>query len=386
MSNFSISAFMRDSGAGRSVGTAGSFCRVLCGCLTGALGRPLSACDLPVQAADWEQVLRFSGVHLVTTQLRWALHRQGQLSEVPTDVTDYLEAVYALNLERNLACESQLEQLIAMLDSVGVQPVLLKGAAAIVGGLYPTAGERMISDLDILVPAEKLSDILANMRAAGYRPVEIGRELVENGEWQALSHHYPPLVGPGLPAAVELHLQPVDLAFVDLLPGDEVFRNAVTLRWRGKDCLIPSPDHFLAHNVIHSFLVNTQSKLERVSLRQLFEFVHASHCYLEKVAWAALWKRFDDRSYGSPLRQYLSLARDCFDFEPPAAIGIGAWNRLKSRIHLARLDLDRPSIEWAMNFLGQLTVRLEHLSRKPSLARKLLKTDFYTRWYDSVRR
>lgn len=355
-------------------------------CLTGALGQPLAPADLPVDATEWERILRLSGAHLVTPHLRWALRQQGLYAELPADVADYLDAVYTLNLERNLACESQLEQLISLLGTVGVQPVLLKGAAAIVGGLYPTDGERMISDLDILVPAGRLSDILEKLHGAGYHPMEFDRELVESGDWEALSHHYPPLVSPGLPAALELHLQPVDLAFGELLPGEEVLQDAVTLKWRGKDCLIPSAVHFLAHNVIHSFLVNTQGKLEKISLRQLFEFARASRGYPDELDWTALRQRFDDLGYGSALRQYVSLAGTFFHFQPPAAIGIGRWNRLKSQVHVARLDLDSPWIEWIMNFLAQMTGRLEHLTRKPSLTKKLLTADFYARWYNSVNR
>ncbi len=143
---------------------------MLCQCLSGALGQSLSPSSLPTSEERWASVLRLSGDHLVTPVLRWALREQkGLYDELPSNVVDYLEAVYALNLEKNLSCEDQLSELISDLNKIEVRPVLLKGAAMLVGGLYPTSGERMISDLDILIPEERLPDVLSRMLALGYQ-------------------------------------------------------------------------------------------------------------------------------------------------------------------------------------------------------------------------
>lgn len=360
--------------------------RLLCRCLTGALGQTLLTSDLPATPREWEEVLQLSSSHLVTPQLRWALREQGLFTALPTDVADYLDAVYTLNLERNGECEKQLEELIPILNSVGVQPALLKGGAAIVGGLYPSSGERMITDLDILIPSQALSATLDKMEGMGYHAMDSHSELATTGDWQALCHHYPPLFRAGLPATVELHVEPVDLPFFKLLSSEEFLRDALTIRWRGGACLIPSATHFIAHNVIHSFLVNTQGKLEVISLRQLFEFVCACQAFCNQINWPALLNRFDDLGYGSALRQYMALAKICLGFTPPAEIELGAWNRLRIKSHLARLDLNSPSVEWMINFCGQAKSRLKNLSRKPDLLKKLLSADFYSRWWNSIKR
>ncbi len=139
--------------------------QILGSCLRGALGQTLDRSDLPSNPEEWEIVLRLSSAHLATPQLRWALREQHLFSDLPVDVAEYLDAVYTLNLDKNRRCEEQLAHFIGILNSVGVHPVLLKGAAAIVGGLYPTPGERMISDLDILIPAGKLPEVLENWPA-----------------------------------------------------------------------------------------------------------------------------------------------------------------------------------------------------------------------------
>jgi hypothetical protein len=113
--------------------------------LSGALGQTLAQSDLPATETEWRNVLRRSCAHVVTPALRWALREQGYTSELPPDVLDFIDAVYTLNLEGNCHYEDQLAHLIWSLNEIRVRPVLLKGAAALVNGLYPTSGERMIA-------------------------------------------------------------------------------------------------------------------------------------------------------------------------------------------------------------------------------------------------
>jgi hypothetical protein len=168
-------------------------CRSLCRCLSGALGHPLNSSDLPESPAQWERVLRLSGEHLVTPQLRWALREQDLFSALPVDVAEYLEAIYTLNLDKNARCEEQLAQFIQALNSLGVRPLLLKGAGVIVGGLYPTPGERMITDIDVLIPSGHLQKILDRLAVEGYLLADGDGKPENIGEPNHLSHHhYPP--------------------------------------------------------------------------------------------------------------------------------------------------------------------------------------------------
>ncbi|MCM8621126.1 MAG: nucleotidyltransferase family protein [Candidatus Accumulibacter sp.] len=354
--------------------------------MAGALGQRLSLSDLPTDSSEWEHVLRLSSRHLVSPQLRWALREQGLFHSVPTEVAEYLEAVYTLNLERNSECENQLCEIVVALGKIGVQPVFLKGAAAILGGFYPTSGERMITDLDVLVPAEKLSEILDELACVGYRPIDNYVDVARSGVWQDFRHHYPPLFKPGFTTTIELHVQPVELPYVRLLSSEEVFRDARRVRWRGLLCSIPSPTHFITQNAIHAFLVDTRDNLRQVSLRQLFEFTLASGIYGSGVAWTVLRDRFDEVGYGSALREYSALASTCLNFRFPPAIRVGAWNRFMIQSHLIRLDLDVPLLERMLRFFGQLKWSLGNLSRKPALIAKLAQADSYRRWFNSLKR
>jgi hypothetical protein len=237
--------------------------------------------------------VRLSGDHLVTPQLRWALREQDLFSTLPTDVAEYLEAIYTLNLDKNARCEEQLAQFIQALNSLGVRPLLLKGAAVIVGGLYPTPGERMITDIDVLIPSEHLPKILDRLAVEGYRSSGWRRQT---GEYRVspkhlTHHHYPPIYHPDWPVTIELHLHPVPLHYCRLLGTDEMFREATPLRWHGGECLLPAPVHLIVHNFIHAFLHDTKYAMKNVSLRQSFEFALASRTYGNLLDWNAIRQR-----------------------------------------------------------------------------------------------
>jgi len=116
----------------------------------------------------------------------------------------------------------------------------------------------MVRDIDGLVTTARLPDILDHLAGVGYHLVNPKEDIADIERPDALSHHhYPAIYSADWPVAVELHVQPVLLSFVNLLSSDEVFQDATAVRWSGGDCYLPSPTHFVMHNIIHSFLVDT---------------------------------------------------------------------------------------------------------------------------------
>lgn len=363
--------------------------RYLCWCLSRALVSSRACTDLPAGQSEWEGLLHLSGEHLVVPQLRWALREQGLWAALPAEVADYLDAVYTLNLERNRGSEEQLVELVSELNGIGVAPVLLKGAAALVGGLYPTAGERMMSDLDVLVPANRLPQVLQALGAVGYHPiVDAGERLPDPVGYQTVGHHYPALLSSDWSCRVELHVHPVHLPFANVLPSEEVFADGRQPDWRGGCCALPSETHFLMHNLIHSFLNNTLFRLQRVSLRQLFEFVLASQRYGDSVDWLMLRERFAHHGYGQELGRYLALAQECLDFDPQCAgePAIDTHDRKANAWQIVRLEADSRVLEWTLNAAAQIRARLERVRREPGRIRMLTKARFYSNFFRSLGR
>jgi Uncharacterised nucleotidyltransferase len=358
---------------------------LLCQGLTGALGQELAPKDLPANEAEWRGVLRLASTHLVTPSLRRAFLEQGFVAEPPADVFEFLDAVYTLNLECNLRYEDQLAHLIRVLNNIGVRPVLLKGAAALVGGLYPTQGERMIGDIDVLIPQSKLAAAVKDLLAVGYQPVVADEELPETKDYGLKKHHYPRLYSLDWPSPVELHLHPVYVPVTQLLGSAEVVRDATPLNWRGSHCLLPSPNHFVMQNVIHAFIVDMK-KRGFLSLRQLFEFVCASRTYDKQIDWGLIQQRFDSLGYGSALRGYVMLANAYLGFQVPSELTISGWTRLRRQFY--RIQLEHPSMHFlfalgrALQMLGNLIrVHVRNQINNPRSVKKLFKLRYYIRLY-----
>jgi hypothetical protein len=296
--------------------------------------------DLPANEAEWQSVLRLSSRHLVAPLLRRAFQEHGLVSGLPAGVLEFLDAVYTLNLDYNLRYQDQLAHLIQILNNIGVRPVLLKGAAALVSGLYPTPGERIIGDIDVLIPPSNKpsSVVFKHLLAAGYQPVAEEEELPETEDDLKILH-YPRIYSLDWPAPVELHVHPVHLPVARLLGSEEVVRDAAPLHWRGGDCLLPSPTHFVMQNVIHAFIVDVRL-YGFFSLRQLSEFVRASLTYDERIDWAVIQQRFDSLGYGSALRGYAVLANVYLGFQVPPELAISGFARLRHRFY--RTELEHP--------------------------------------------
>jgi len=363
--------------------------RTLCRCLTGAIGQPLAPPDLPSSPAEWEKVLRLSSAHLVTPQLRWALQEQGKdlIPAIPTDVVEYIDAIYTLNLEKTGRVKEQLAQFIQALNCLGIRPLLLKGAAVIVGGLYPTDGERMVTDIDVLIPPSSLPEILEKLASIGYQEVDNTGGLVKIRTAEALSHHhYPPLFNPDWPITVELHVQPVSLRYGHLLTTEELFLAATPFSWPKAEFFLPKPEHMIVHNIIHTFLVDSRDKMRNMSLRQSFEFVLASRTYADRIDWDAIRERFDTIGYGIPLRQYLALANHCFNFPWPKAITADPNQEARIRPYVVRQNLENNLARWTVNFLCRASISLQSLYNDPRRLRRLIEGDFYLNLRDSVKK
>ena len=103
--------------------------------------------------------------HLVTAALWPAVRGDASEARLDPDLAAYLEAVHALNLQRNLRMRSQAAELAEALNGVGVEPVFLKGVALLLLGLAPDPGRRLIGDIDVLVPADRFDAAAEALRA-----------------------------------------------------------------------------------------------------------------------------------------------------------------------------------------------------------------------------
>jgi hypothetical protein len=148
---------------------------------------------------DWDAVVTLSTSHFVFPALYCNLKRQDLLVYLPRGLSDYMKEITNLNRERNVQIIKQAQELNLLFKKNDIRPVFLKGTGNLLEGLYEDIAERMVGDIDFIVPKDafyKSATILLN---DGYKSIAKESYLSPN------SKHFHRLVKEKKIAAVEIH-------------------------------------------------------------------------------------------------------------------------------------------------------------------------------------
>lgn len=200
--------------------------------------------------ASWPIVLETATGHRVAAVLYSKLEQAGLREELPAPLADTLWALRELGRERNAAIRAQAIALAHVLNRRGMAPLFLKGTAHLLSGLHAGSGDRLIGDIDLLIPREQHPEALAALREAGYR-VQDERLLHADGAPRG-DIHFPALAHPAQPMLVEMHWRTLPPRFHLALPEAEALARAVPMVVEDAQCLVLRADDALVHNLLHA--------------------------------------------------------------------------------------------------------------------------------------
>ncbi len=298
-----------------------------------------------------------------------------------------LSVVADLNRERNQLIVSDARSVTALLNSVGIEPIALKGLAYLLAGIFADPAERYLIDLDLLVPESQLPTALAVLANAAYHPRSIDVDPIN-----PLRHHAPRMLRQGhMP--VEIH-RSIALGFPStVLPAPSIIRDSLPITPTGHPELtlrLPSPEHLVTHLIIHSQITNAHSERIFPPLRALHDLACLVRHY--PLGWCDIESRF--RTHGQLTTLKLHLLQFERDFGFPGAIPFTV-TRLEKLRWLRRLILNR----WAaLRFLDPVYLFLTAFRRRfriffavvtapgglRSALQTLCKPAFYRRLYDDL--
>ena len=254
-------------------------------------------------AIDWPLVIEVASSYYVATTIYPSLQRKSLLDKIPEDVRDYFEGVYQLNGERNHLLRLSTIEVSLTLNSIDVEPLLLKGMANVISGVYDDPAVRIMNDIDILVPKERLTKCVDAMHGAGYQELK-------NHETE--QHHYPPMAKEGSPAAIEIHTEIASIQYAGVASGKDMLRDSKKVEKEGgAKMLLASPTHRVIHNILHSQLHH--GSVHPMYVHQMYDLALLEKKYGESVDWSSVERCFAKGKYSGSLKIYISLKRQLFD-------------------------------------------------------------------------
>jgi Uncharacterised nucleotidyltransferase len=170
--------------------------RGLLSCLSGQQDAPMPS----LQA--WEPIIRLARAADVMGRLAAMVRQAGRWTEVPEPVLAHLTAAELVTRRQHLELDFEVQEIMGAIRPLGVQVVLLKGAAYILGGLDAGLG-RTVSDVDILVPGADLDRVESALLAAGWS--SSGKSNYDQRYYRQWMHELPPMVHIRRGTVVDVH-------------------------------------------------------------------------------------------------------------------------------------------------------------------------------------
>ena len=192
----------------------------------------------------WENVTTVASEQLVLPLFFSSLIEKNLESILPDDLYNYLFEIREINRNRNHEILRQINSIIQILNQNRVKYVLLKGSAIISGKLHKFYMDRMVGDIDILIPKGYINKAYQKLISNGY--TQNSYENIHLTENIFERKHYDRLVHPDYICAVELHQNLLEEAFKYRLESTEIFKETQLIN---NKFVIPSKINLLKHSI-----------------------------------------------------------------------------------------------------------------------------------------
>ncbi len=281
--------------------------KLLCQCISPLKNKKDILSVLGSSDCDWVSLIYCSGEHLVTPALWFYLKKKGLLPLLNLELRDYLKLVYDLNLTRNQEITKQLLALLPDFNAAGIEPVLLKGIASLIGALYETPGIRVLGDIDVLIPEGKLAVATQIMLDHGYSYTPVmHKDIVKE------HRHLPAFIHEDQPVAIEIHRYPVAGKYNGWVNYESAWKESTRVLLKTGTVVLPTPEFRLLHNFCHCQLGDRGYVKAYINARQMLEGVTLRNRYEKEFNWLLIQKRVANNNSLAAWGGYLLSAEKYF--------------------------------------------------------------------------
>ncbi len=282
-------------------------------------------------SVSWELVIQIANNHLVTPGLWIGLKASGLDVLLDDEISRYLSELHKLNRNRNAHLKRQLLEAVATLNAAGITPLLFKGSGQLVHPLHEDSGIRIMSDLDILIPADQLATALEALNAMGYREAAVSYDPHK-------LHHWAPLLRPGDYGSIELHREALHKLVSQVLPTEGIWQNALYMNLEGVKFCLPCPTHAVLICMLHSREFRRLDDPRQFNLRFLHDLAAITGRYPAEIDWHTVQRQMKDHGLSYVAESQLLAAQRLMGAPLPAVMKPGTTARLHHIVSLASMQ------------------------------------------------
>ncbi|WP_173062485.1 nucleotidyltransferase domain-containing protein [Sulfurimicrobium lacus] len=294
-----------------------------------ALRQPGSLISLSLE--DWDLLLRQARQANLLARLYVLLDEHGLLEQVPFQPREHLEWVHAIAERHTRAIHWEISLIRKALARVGVPIILLKGAAYVMADL-PSARGRLFTDIDIMVPKDRLNEVEAALMLHGWATTH--HDAYDQRYYRTWMHELPPMQHVRRSTVIDVHhaILPETAA---IHPDPEKLRAAACALDGCDDIQVFSPADMVLHSATHLF---HDGELEN-GLRDLVD-IHSLLCHFDSLPtfWSDLAERARELELTRPLFYALRYATLFLRTPIPVDVQDAASTGRPNRLTLALMD------------------------------------------------
>lgn len=223
---------------------------------------------------DWDKFVKLCSNNLILQVIYLKFKSHDLLYYLPNDLAEHLKEIHDLNVIRNKQILYQIDKITSTLNQNNINPIYLKGAGNLLDDLYSSIGERILGDIDFLVPEADYLRAATILQNSGYLKVNktYKYEVIEEMK------HYPRLYHPDYVSVIEIHRIPVNSEQLSWFNSEQINHEKKAVKLNAK-CSVLSDNHKIIHNFIHSQLINEGYLYSKASLRDIFDLFLLSKRY-----------------------------------------------------------------------------------------------------------
>jgi hypothetical protein len=276
-----------------------------------------------------KKLLNLAGRHQLTPAIWVAIRDQELEGSLSAELREYFQSMYQLNKVRNELIVEQIQEICQKLNAAGIQPLLLKGAAGLVTGIYSDPALRVMRDIDVLIPDQKFDDAMRCLRENGWS------DFVDKKDYFGkTTHHAPPLwKDTGAGVTVELHYRIAGRHYPSPLTNLELFNSSNVIEVGDSTALCLIPENRMLHQLIHATAGSGKHGRLRVDLHQLYETSVLCRGYSKDICWPEIIRYMEEVGLRKRTEVHLKTLEEVFSVQVGCQFSLSYYQRLLVALH-----------------------------------------------------